>query len=795
MMMHRVTLFLTACLLLALGDGAVRSRASAQTHPSREEHGHFEGLVPPGPDDWVGSLGVVAGELVLAGAFHEIGETHAPWVATWNGSTFTGIAPAGLAGSAPSTFHRGEFIFAPPGAGTDTLLWRWDGASWSRLPGPPGGGVTTLLSDGESLVAWASRRTPDRRRYAETLFRRTSGEWVELLTLGEAEYLHDLRVGSAGQMLLLGQFDSLRVGSASVLRYSNDGWTDVPEGGPSYPTDAAWWHGQWLVTGERWSEFGRTTYEVWALTTGGWSLLVEPARVEFRNLVSLEDRLFVQASEVDRAESSRMMELTDAGLVDRGELAYGRSSGALSAMTRWQGDLYVAGSFAHLGGVGARNLARWRGDRFEALIEGNEIDDEVKHLARFGNGLAVSGDLRAVGNETCGGVAIFDHGSWLPIPERPPLEIASLREYRGQLVAAGRPDHGDATPDSTVFAWSGSRWEELGVGSTSGSISELVNWNGELVAVGGFTQAGGQSARRVAAWNGSSWRPLANGVGGFAACAENYYGQLIVAGRFSRAGSVPAGSIAGCDGERWYALGSGLSQEADGTIEDLAVFGELLIAAGSFESIGGVESRGIAAWDGASWRRFAQGEPDGIQPIRIRWVFPEGQFLWGFGSFLVGRRTSTSVIARYDGREWRLVATSSALRTGISLADGSVYLAGENYSRLTERPSYLLEWIGDLESTSERASRIRLDAIGPIPARGYLDVRYTLTEPLAVRYGVYDASGRRIVGVESGVQVAGPHILAIDAESLGLPIILSGVYFLRIEAGSDAINQRVVVIR
>ena len=67
--------------------------------------------------------------------------------------------------------------------------------------------------------------------------------------------------------------------------------------------------------------------------------------------------------------------------------------------------------------------------------------------------------------------------------------------------------------------------------------------------------------------------------------------------------------------------------------------------------------------------------------------------------------------------------------------------------------------------------------------------------PDEARYGVFDASGRRIVGVDSGVQVAGPHILAIDAESLGLPLLLSGVYFLRIEAGGDAVTRRVVVIR
>ena len=52
-----------------------------------------------------------------------------------------------------------------------------------------------------------------------------------------------------------------------------------------------------------------------------------------------------------------------------------------------------------------------------------------------------------------------------------------------------------------------------------------------------------------------------------------------------------------------------------------------------------------------------------------------------------------------------------------------------------------------------------------------------------------------MVEVDGGVQAAGPHAIHIDAESLSLPLILSGVYFLRIEAGDDVVSRRIVVVR
>jgi hypothetical protein len=78
----------------------------------------------------------------------------------------------------------------------------------------------------------------------------------------------------------------------------------------------------------------------------------------------------------------------------------------------------------------------------------------------------------------------------------------------------------------------------------------------------------------------------------------------------------------------------------------------------------------------------------------------------------------------------------------------------------------------------------------PNPARGSAVLVLALPEAGAVRVGLYDALGRRVVLVHEGVLTAGAHRLRLDVS--GLP---PGMYLARAEAVGEAVTTRLAVVR
>ncbi len=278
---------------------------------------------------------------------------------------------------------------------------------------------------------------------------------------------------------------------------------------------------------------------------------------------------------------------------------------------------------------------------------------------------------------------------------------------------------------------------------------------------------------------------------------------VAVGGQLFGAGNYEVAGVANWDGSDWYPLGGGLLADTTGgaysaDVRDLAMYGDLLVAAGDIAFVGNVVSKGIAFWDGVAWRAFAQGEPDGVRPQRIDMLAATGARLWAFGLFLVGREDARTCLCSWDGRSWRLSSYVPRIADICATADGSLWIAASRPEALLPgamRYDLLRLAPEDAPRLIGRPSILSIDALGPIPARGSLDVRYSLTRNAPLRYGLYNVGGRRIVEIDGGVQAAGPHAIHIDAESLSLPLILSGVYFLRIEAGDDVVSRRIVVVR
>ena len=83
-----------------------------------------------------------------------------------------------------------------------------------------------------------------------------------------------------------------------------------------------------------------------------------------------------------------------------------------------------------------------------------------------------------------------------------------------------------------------------------------------------------------------------------------------------------------------------------------------------------------------------------------------------------------------------------------------------------------------------------LHAVVPNPVSGVGMVRYALPEASEVSLVVYDLLGREVVQLTSGSQAAGLHSVALDPANLP-----SGVYLVRLQAGSFVATERFAVAR
>jgi len=88
-----------------------------------------------------------------------------------------------------------------------------------------------------------------------------------------------------------------------------------------------------------------------------------------------------------------------------------------------------------------------------------------------------------------------------------------------------------------------------------------------------------------------------------------------------------------------------------------------------------------------------------------------------------------------------------------------------------------------------RFTPFTLEAPIPNPANGLVRFRYSVDEPGPVDLAIYDVAGRRVAQVLSGRQAeSGPGAVDFDASNL-----VSGVYFLKLSAGSKSVARKIVV--
>lgn len=277
--------------------------------------------------------------------------------------------------------------------------------------------------------------------------------------------------------------------------------------------------------------------------------------------------------------------------------------GHVYAMTRLGDELYVSGSFASAGGGSAANIARWDGSGWSAL--GSGLNDTGYALAVLGERLYVGGRFSAAGDTAANGVAVWDPatGAWSALGNAPAYDAAVLglaviaERY---LVIGGRYDAFRRGGVDLVRGLNG-----LSIYDTAAEVDPADPLSGYLL-LAGVRKSGGAGTVRALQVLGDT---------------------LYVGGTFDTAGALPLAAppqpgFAASNLAAWHFSTDGSWSTPGGTDEPVMALttpdGATLVVGGWFGSAGPIAASGVAVYDPATagWAAYGSGVGPGERGLR-----------------------------------------------------------------------------------------------------------------------------------------------------------------------------------
>jgi hypothetical protein len=230
-------------------------------------------------------------------------------------------------------------------------------------------------------------------------------------------------------------------------------------------------------------------------------------------------------------------------------------------------DVYVCGYFATIGGVPAQNIARWDGQKWNALGDGIElalaqgeegkfVAQLVTHLISFQNSIYAAGYFNWAGGKRANNIARWDGTNWYPLAEgtryarNDPLgtdngRVRALTIHQDQLIVAGSFQLAGEVHASGIARWDGVDWHSLEPGFPPGSALAIAS-NGDSLFVGGLfeNRCVPECSSYLTRWDGSRWSPLGQGVLGSVFLLGVDNDHLFASGDFAFAGGKPSRQMA-----------------------------------------------------------------------------------------------------------------------------------------------------------------------------------------------------------------------------------------------------------
>jgi len=346
-------------------------------------------------------------------------------------------------------------------------------------------------------------------------------------------------------------------------------------------------------------------------------------------------------------------------------------------------NLYIGGSFKVAGNVLANNLAKWDGQNWHSIGEGDEngISGDnlaVQALAYYEGKLYVGGNFLKAGTVAANGVACWDGAQWNK------LGADSTNGVTRRLVYEY-----DTLPNDTLFA--------------GGFVYELFAHSNKVYMGGYFHYAGNKISEGFAVWDitNESWESFNGGLASiseydmaYAYAFEAKDNDIYVGGKFDNAGGVPVKNIAKWDGSNWYALDS---------IDTYAVYdlefdpsGTLFSASFNASDPENI-SCGIRKWNGTQWDSLPN--PEGYNASFTRIKF-QNNTLYASGTISTNNGYYVAAFAEWNGIEWKIIyglgnASNEFFPANVfclEKANNRLYLAG-GFTKAGELfPVNVVEW-------------------------------------------------------------------------------------------------------
>jgi WD40 repeat protein len=485
-----------------------------------------------------------------------------------------------------------------------------------------------------------------------------SGVWTRLGAGTNGQVL-TLAVLPNGDIVAGGLFYFVNPSTSGIARFSFStgtwaGFGVGVSGGSSWPIVyriVALPDGDLMVGGDFFAAGGITVYGVARCNpaTGTWSGVGQgaPATRVVRAITSLSANTLVIAGQFEFTDQIAVQNIAQVDLESYEWSALGSApnGSVLATLAIPGGDLLVGGSFASIGGVPARGVARhnpvtgeWRqlgrGVRFG---QSNTPGASVNAIAQLpGGDIVVGGEFSDAGSIPARHIARFDvtSGTWSALGAGVNGQVnAILTLPGGDLIVGGSFTSAGGVPASRIARYSPSTglWSALGSG-LSGAVRVLaLNPAGDVLVGGEFT--GG-----IVRYNTTSgaWSSLGTGVAGTVGCIQVLPdGDIVAGGYFQTAGGVPAVGIARFRPatSSWSSMGSGLF---NGTFPGSAAAlglqdGVNLVVGGSFTVAGGVTTRSVARYNLATGTWSALSLPNSVGVGTLA-TLPMGDIVVG-GSF------------------------------------------------------------------------------------------------------------------------------------------------------------------
>jgi hypothetical protein len=359
------------------------------------------------------------------------------------------------------------------------------------------------------------------------------------------------------------------------------------------------------------------------------------------------------------------------------------TSSPVFALAVYNNELIACGNFTSAGGAPASRIARWNGSQWQPL--GGGLNGAALGLAVLGNNLYVGGDFTLAGSvPNTRGVARWDGQNWHSVAGGNFAGVGDLIIYNNELIAAGVFSINTVGGQSRHIARldaATQTWHSMQGGfNAAGSPESMTVYNGELYVAGSsLSMAGESTLRGIAKWNGATqqWSKIAPGFDITPSHFTTYRGDLIAAGGFGSAGAVEAKGIARWDGKDWHPLAGGIMDGAViGVIDCVIEYNNKLIVGGYFSNAGGVQVRNIAAWDGATetWMDLGGGVTGGEIPrVHALAVYNGELIAAGQFSFAGGGSVPAFNVARWDGTQWHAMGAGVGICFSMAEFNGSLY--------------------------------------------------------------------------------------------------------------------------